>query len=55
MFPTVDVQNFKAYDNRFIVKEIAVVLYNEEFHCFHIKEPFSFDNLSRDHQRHANW
>lgn len=55
MFVTVDVQGFKAYDNRFIVKEIAVVFNNEEFHCFHIKAPFEFSDLSKDNQRQANW
>lgn len=55
MFPIVDVQGFTIYDNRFVLKEIAVVLSEEEFHCFHIKAPFEFKDLYKDDQSQSNW
>ena len=55
MISTVDVQGFKIYDNRFIIKEIAVVLNEEEFHCFHIKAPFEYKDLSERDKRQSKW
>ena len=55
MFVTVDVQGFKAFDNRFIVKEIAVVLNDEEYHCFFLKEPFPIEELDKHDQRQTSW
>ena len=55
MFATVDVQGFKAYDNRFIVKEVGVVLNDMEYHCFHLKAPFEYQTLSKNDQIQTKW
>lgn len=56
MIFVIDMQGFRGCNNTFIIKELAVVNVNENFHRhFILKPPFSFSTLSRELQCQAHW
>lgn len=50
----VDVQGFKTDDNKFIVKEIAI-LYNNQLQVYHIKSPYPFYALTKTERKQVCW
>lgn len=50
----VDVQGFKTYDNKFILKEIAI-LCKERVQVFLIKPPFPFYDLTKSERKQVCW
>lgn len=50
-----DVQGFRGFNNKFIVKELAVCTDMKNFRHFLIKPPYDFGLLSEKEQRMANW
>lgn len=50
----VDVQGFKTEENKFILKELAIV-YNDQLQVYLVKPPFSFNNLSATEKKHVKW
>lgn len=50
----VDVQGFRAYKKRFIVKEFYLSDDDGIYHNI-VKSPYSFNRLNDYYQRHANW
>lgn len=51
-----DVQGFRTFNHRFIVKEICLSDYDDDeiFHAI-IKSPYSFNKLNGYYQRQAEW
>ncbi len=52
----IDFQSFKDYQNRFILKELAIVSCgaNKTVHCI-IKPPYSFDSLFPERKQQVQW
>lgn len=50
----VDVQGFKTDDNKFILKEIAI-LHKKQVHVLLIKPPFPYYNLTKTERRQVSW
>lgn len=50
----VDVQGFKTEDNRFILKEIAI-LCGEQVQVYLVQPPFSFNNLTIAERKQVRW
>lgn len=50
----IDIQGFRTYKNRFIIKEFCLSDDDGIFHAI-VKSPYSFKKLNDYYQRHANW
>lgn len=50
----VDVQGYKTDENKFILKELAIVN-NDQLQVYLVKPPFPFYNLSAMEKKHVKW
>lgn len=51
----IDVQGFKIHNNKFILKEIAVLLNDSEYIRFLLKSPFHYSQLTRQEKTQVQW
>lgn len=55
MWLFVDIQGFKDENNKFILKELAILSTENEFQHFIVKPPYEFKNLPTAQQNQVRW
>ena len=51
----IDIQGFKGHNNKFLVKELAILHNENEVQHFILKAPFDFNKLPLELQEQARW